>query len=143
VFLSLSQPCFSSSSSSFYVGLRPGKNVFTMREIDELGMAEAMRRALYQIAPAGGPFALSLDIDGLDPSEAPGVGTPVPGGVSYREAHLAMEMISDHGNVQAMDLVEVNPILDRSNQTARLGVELVCSVLGKSILVTQRELARK
>eukprot|EP00013_Stygamoeba_regulata_P025299 CAMPEP_0177651134 /NCGR_PEP_ID=MMETSP0447-20121125/12357_1 /TAXON_ID=0 /ORGANISM="Stygamoeba regulata, Strain BSH-02190019" /LENGTH=358 /DNA_ID=CAMNT_0019154137 /DNA_START=131 /DNA_END=1207 /DNA_ORIENTATION=- len=124
------------------MGLTPGKNIFTMREIDELGMAEVMRRALYQVAPARGPFALSLDIDALDPEEAPGVGTPVPGGISYREAHLAMEIISDHGNLQAMDLVEVNPILDKQNQTARLGVELICSVLGKSILATQRDLTR-
>ena len=77
---------------------------------------------------------MSLDLDAVDPEEAPGVGTPSPGGISYREMHLAMEMLADTNRVCSVELVEVNPILDRANQTARLGVELLCSLFGKKIL---------
>ena len=77
---------------------------------------------------------MSFDLDGMDPDYAPGVGTPSPGGLSYREAHLAMEMLADTGKVLSAELVEVNPILDERNGTARLGVELLASLLGKKIL---------
>jgi arginase len=77
---------------------------------------------------------LSIDMDALDPLEAPGVGTPVPGGITYREAHLLMETLADSGTITSMDLVEINPILDRANKTARLAVELTLSALGKSIM---------
>ena len=75
-----------------------------------------------------------MDMDALDPVEAPGVGTPVPGGISYREAHLLMEILSDSGKIRSMDMVEINPILDVANKTAELAVELILSALGKSIL---------
>src|SRR2546421_2054302 len=109
-------------------------HVFTMSEIDQLGISEVMRQAL---AIAGNPndgIHLSLDMDALDPKEAPSVGTPVRGGLTYREAHLAMELIADSGKLVSMDVVEVNPILDRENATALLAVELVLSALGKKIL---------
>jgi arginase len=108
-------------------------HVFTMSDIDRFGISEVLRRA---IAIAGQHHAihLSLDMDSLDPREAPGVGTPVRGGLSYREAHLAMEMISDSQHLVSMDVVEVNSILDRENATARLAVELILSALGKKIL---------
>ncbi len=108
-------------------------HVFTMSDIDRFGISEVLRRA---IAIAGRHHAihLSLDMDSLDPREAPGVGTPVRGGLSYREAHLAMEMISDSQHLVSMDVVEVNSILDRENATARLAVELILSALGKKIL---------
>jgi arginase len=77
---------------------------------------------------------LSVDMDALDPVEAPGVGTPVPGGLSYRESHLLMEILADSGKLASMDLVEINPILDVGNKTAELAVELILSALGKSIL---------
>jgi len=76
---------------------------------------------------------LTVDMDALDPVEAPGVGTPVPGGISYREAHLLMEILSDSGKISSMDMVEINPILDVANKTAELAVELILSALGKSI----------
>jgi arginase len=108
-------------------------HVFTMSDIDRFGISEVLRQA---IAIAGQHHAihLSLDMDSLDPREAPGVGTPVRGGLSYREAHLAMEMISDSQHLVSMDVVEVNSILDRENATARLAVELILSALGKKIL---------
>ena len=86
--------------------------------------------------PARAPTALylSCDADWIDPSEAPGVGTPVPGGATYREAHLAMELLADSGRLVGMDLVEINPVLDRGNRTAELAVELICSALGKRTL---------
>jgi arginase len=77
---------------------------------------------------------VSLDMDSLDPSAAPGVGTPVPGGLTYREAHLIMEMLADHGKVRSLDIVEVNPILDSGNRTAEVAVELVASLFGQRIL---------
>lgn len=107
-------------------------HVFTMSEIDEQGMHRVMQQAL---AIAGNsPIHLSLDLDSLDPQEAPGVGTPVRGGLSYREAHLVMEHICDSGRMVSMDVVEVNPLLDHKNETASLAVELIRSALGKKIL---------
>jgi arginase len=109
-------------------------HVFTMSDIDQRGISEVMRQALAIAGQHNDGIHLSLDMDALDPKEAPGVGTPVRGGLTYREAHLAMEMIADTGNLVSMDVVEVNPILDRENATALLAVELVLSALGKKIL---------
>ncbi len=109
-------------------------HVFTMSEIDQLGITEVMRQALTIAGQNNDGIHLSLDMDALDPTEAPGVGTPVRGGLTYREAHLAMELIADSHKLVSMDVVEVNPILDRENATALLAVELVLSALGKKIL---------
>ena len=109
-----------------------GVRVFTMREIDEYGMPQVIRQALAHLSPLE-RLHVSLDLDALDPTVAPGVGTPVPGGLSYREAHLLMEMLSDDGRVASLDVVEVNPMLDHQNATARLAVELVASLFGKRI----------
>ncbi len=107
--------------------------VFTMSEIDRIGIERAMQEALEHVG--GAPFLhVSLDMDVVDPDAAPGVGTPVRGGLSYREAHLACEVLAESGLVDSLEVVEVNPILDRENQTARLAVELVASVLGARIL---------
>lgn len=111
-----------------------GVRAFTMREIDERGLREVMREAM-DIALAGtSAFHLSLDMDAIDPQFAPGVGTPVRGGFTYREAHLAMEVINDSGKMVAMDVVEVNPVIDEVNRTAELAVELALSAMGKRIL---------
>ena len=108
--------------------------VFTMSDIDEHGISEIMRRAIEVAGKDGQPIHLSLDMDSLDPREAPGVGTAVRGGLSYREAHLAMEKIARTKQLVSMDVVEVNAILDRENATAKLAVELILSALGKRIL---------
>jgi arginase len=108
-------------------------HVFTMSDIDQRGISEVMRQALAITGEANDGIHVSLDMDALDPTHAPGVGTPVRGGLSYREAHLAMELIADTNRLVAMDVVEVNPILDRENATALLAVELVMSALGKKI----------
>jgi arginase len=107
--------------------------VFTMSDIDRLGVEHSMRESLERVRGPG-YVHVSLDMDALDPDVAPGVGTPVRGGLNYREAHLAMELVAESGLVDSMDVVEVNPILDRENQTARLAVELVASALGARIL---------
>jgi arginase len=107
--------------------------VFTMSEIDRLGVESCMQEALAHAA--GGAFLhLSLDMDVVDPDYAPGVGTPVRGGLSYREAHLAMETVAASAHIDSMDVVEVNPVLDRENATGQLAVELVASALGARIL---------
>jgi arginase len=111
-----------------------GVRVYTMREIDERGMRAVLQEAIAQVTDGTGGIHVSLDLDFVDPQEAPGVGTPVRGGATYREAHLAMETLWDTGMVVGMDLVEVNPVLDRFNHTAELGVELVASGFGKRIL---------
>jgi arginase len=108
-------------------------HVFTMSDIDQRSISEVMREAITIAGLRKNGIHLSLDMDALDPKEAPGVGTPVRGGLTYREAHLAMEMIAGTGNLVSMDVVEVNPILDRENATASLAVELVLSALGKKI----------
>lgn len=110
-----------------------GIHVFTMRHVDELGMAAVARQALDRLRHLP-RLHVSLDMDSLEPEEAPGVGTPVPGGLSYREAHLLMEILSDSGRVHSMDIVEINPILDDRNKTAELAVELAASLLGQRIL---------
>lgn len=113
---------------------KSGIHVFTMRDIDERGMREVMSDALKHALDDTAGIAVSLDMDFVDPSDAPGVGTPVRGGVTYREAHLAMEMIADTESMVSLEVVEINPILDEHNRTALLGVELVLSGLGQKIL---------
>ena len=110
-----------------------GITVFTMRDIDEFGMASVARRVITQLH--GLEYVhVSLDMDSLDPDVAPGVGTPVRGGLTYREAHLLMEILAEWSKIGSLDIVEVNPILDRQNQTAHIAVELAASLLGKRIL---------
>ncbi len=111
-----------------------GVTVFTMRDIDERGMRAVMTDAIGIASRGTVGIHLSLDMDGIDPDEAPGVGTPVRGGISYREAHLAMEMLCDSRLLRSMEVVEVNPILDVANRTAQLAVELALSAMGKRIL---------
>jgi arginase len=108
-------------------------SVFTMTEIDEHGIAEVTRRALDRLNFIDA-LHVSLDMDALDPEDAPGVGTPVRGGISYREAHLLMEILAHSGKVRSMDIVEINPILDQRNRTAETAVTLAASLLGKRIL---------
>ena len=107
--------------------------IFTMSDVDRLGIEHAIRAALEHVAGPGFVH-VSLDMDALDPDVAPGVGTPVRGGLSYREAHLAMELVAESGLASSLDVVEVNPILDRENETGKLAVELVASALGARIL---------
>jgi arginase len=109
-------------------------HVFTMKEIDRLGIAEVMERAISLASRGTGGFHVSYDLDVCDPTVAPGVGTPVKGGLSYREAHVVMEMVAESGKLTSLDLVEVNPTLDIRNTTAELGTELALSALGKNIL---------
>jgi arginase len=111
-----------------------GVRAFTMRDIDERGLRAVMDEAIRLASDGTAGFHLSLDMDFVDPQEAPGVGTPVRGGVTYREAHLAMETICDSGKMLSLEVVEVNPVIDESNRTADLAVELVMSGLGKRIL---------
>jgi len=107
--------------------------VYTMREIDERGIAEVVREGLTRLKHLQ-RLHVSLDMDSLDPTDAPGVGTPVPGGISYREAHLVMEILADTGCITSIDVVEINPILDERNRTAEVAAELMASLLGKAIL---------
>jgi arginase len=111
-----------------------GVNVFTMRDIDELGMRLVIQRSIDLVSRDTAGFAVSFDMDAVDPDEAPGVGTAVPGGITFREAHLAMEIIADSRKMLSLEIVEVNPILDTLNRTAALAVGLVSSALGKKIL---------
>jgi arginase len=111
-----------------------GIAAFTMRDIDERGMRAVVEAAIERVTEGTAGIHVSFDLDGVDPTLAPGVGTPSPGGFSYREAHLAMEMLADTGKVLSAELVEVNPMLDQQNGTARLGVGLLASLLGKDIL---------
>ncbi len=129
-----------------YVGLRDlddaerlfirelGIRAFTMRDIDERGLRSVMDEAVAIVTTGTGGVHLSCDADWIDPQEAPGVGTPVRGGATLREAHLAMEIIHDTGALVAMDLVEINPILDHRNGTAELAAELIASAFGRHIL---------
>ncbi|MFN8457604.1 MAG: arginase [Anaerolineae bacterium] len=107
--------------------------VYTMREIDERGLAAIANEALARLSHLP-RIHVSLDMDSLDPNEAPGVGTPVAGGLTYREAHLLMEIIADCACVDSIDVVEINPILDERNRTAKIALELIASLLGQSIL---------
>jgi arginase len=112
---------------------RLGIKAYTMSDIDRIGIERAIRESLSHIAGPGFVH-VSLDMDALDPEVAPGVGTPVAGGLTYREAHLALELVAESGLAGSFEVVEVNPILDRANATASLAVELVASALGKTIL---------
>jgi arginase len=111
-----------------------GIGAFTMRDIDERGMRTVMEEAIKRATSGTEGIHVSFDLDGMDPDFAPGVGTPSPGGISFREAHLAMEMLADTEMVISAELVEVNPILDQSNRTASLAVNLLASLLGMKIL---------
>jgi arginase len=108
-------------------------SVFTMTDIDEHGIASITRQALSRLSHLD-TIHVSLDMDALDPEVAPGVGTPVPGGLTYREAHLVMEILCQSNKVMSLDIVEINPILDNRNQTAKLAVELAASLLGQRII---------
>jgi arginase len=108
--------------------------VYTMRDIDERGMRAVMEEALRAAGRGTAGYHVSLDMDWIDPEDAPGVGTPVRGGATYREAHLAMEILADHGRMLSFEIVEVNPVIDEHNRTADLAVELACSAFGKKIL---------
>jgi arginase len=110
-----------------------GIAVYTMRDIDDRGVADVAREALDRLSHLS-RVHVSLDMDCMDPREAPGVGTPVTGGLTYREAHLLMELIADESTVGSIDVVEINPILDLRNRTAEIALELLASALGKSIL---------
>jgi arginase len=111
-----------------------GVRAFTMRDIDEMGMRAVVQEAIKVASNGTAGFHLSFDVDCMDPSVAPGVGTAVRGGVTYREGHLAMEILHDSGKMLSMDITEVNPVLDTSNQTADLAVEMALSAFGKHIL---------
>mgnify|MGYP001284948692 CR=1 FL=1 len=111
-----------------------GVHVFTMHEVDRLGMAAVMEKTLEIVTKHTDGVHLSFDLDGLDPKDAPGVGTPVQGGVTYREGHLAMELLAEENCLVSAEFVEVNPILDVANQTAKVAVQLIGSVFGKKIL---------
>ena len=110
-----------------------GVHVYSMEAIDRLGIREVMRLAIEGVSQGTDGIWLSLDLDVIDPTFAPGVGTPVMGGLTYREAHLAVELIAETGRLAGMDMVEVNPILDRENTTGKLAVQLAASALGKRI----------
>lgn len=111
-----------------------GLRVITMKEVDMRGMTSVMEEALEIVSDGTAGFHCSFDLDVVDPNFAPGVGTPVPGGITYRESHLAMEMIFDSSLCVSLEMVEVNPVFDSENRTGRLAVGLVCSALGKKIL---------
>ena len=107
--------------------------VYTMRDIDERGMRSVVEEALHRAGTGTAGYHVSMDVDWIDPAEAPGVGSPVRGGVTYREAHLAMEIIADDRRMLGFEIVEVNPIIDERNRTADLAVELCMSAFGKKI----------
>ncbi len=111
-----------------------GVRAYTMRDIDERGLRAVMEEAFRIATDDTAGFHLSLDMDWVDPQFAPGVGTPVRGGATYREAHLAMELICDNGRMVSMEVVEVNPVIDEINRTADLAVEMIMSAMGKKIL---------
>ena len=112
---------------------RTGCTVYTMRDLDERGMRDVVDEAIRIASDGTSAIHLSFDMDVIDPEDAPGTGTPVWGGITYREAHLAMEMINDRAEIAAIDVVEVNPVLDSQNMTGILAAELLQSVLGKRI----------
>ena len=113
---------------------RWGLETFTMRTLDERGVRAVMETAIARVMREADALWVSFDVDVIDPDEAPGVGTAVPGGMTYREAHLAMEMLADTGRLVGLDVVEVNPVLDEHNRTAEIAAELILSALGKRIL---------
>ena len=105
-----------------------------MAEIDRLGMARVIEEAIALVCDGDRSVHVSFDMDGIDPTEAPGVGTPVRGGLTYREAHLLMEAVAASGTLGSLEITEINPILDTENRTAALAVELIASALGKTTL---------
>lgn len=111
-----------------------GLSAFTMRALDERGVRAVLEEAIAVATRDTAGLWISFDMDVIDPEEAPGVGTPVPGGMTYREAHLAMEMFADTGKLVGIDMVEVNPVIDERNRTAEIACELILSALGKRIL---------
>ena len=111
-----------------------GVRVFTMRDIDIRGMHDVMQEALELVNDGTAGFHLSFDVDGADPSVAPGVGTPVPGGLDFRESHLFMEMVAETDRLVGLEITEINPILDERNRTAQVAVDLALSALGKLVL---------
>jgi len=111
-----------------------GVRAFTMADVDRLGMSRVVDEALALVAEGENSVHVSFDMDGVDPQEAPGVGTPVRGGITYREAHLLMEGVAASGTLGSLEVTEINPILDRENKTAILAVELILSALGKTTL---------
>ncbi|RPK16434.1 arginase [Paenibacillus xylanexedens] len=137
---------FIDPSNLVYIGLRDldeyekeqikglGIRAFTMHDIDRMGIQQVIEEAIATAGKGTDGIHVSFDMDCLDPREAPGVGTPVPGGLNYREAHYALELLASTNQVTSMELVEVNPLLDHNRHTARLGVELIASLLGKRIL---------
>ncbi|MEO2202535.1 arginase [Paenibacillus pabuli] len=137
---------FINPSNLVYVGLRDldeyekeqirahGIKSFTMHDIDRMGIQWVIEQAMAVAGKGTDGIHLSFDMDCLDPREAPGVGTPVPGGLNYREAHFALELLASTNRITSMELVEVNPLFDHNRHTARLGVELIASLLGKRIL---------
>lgn len=114
--------------------MKKGLNIFSMEEIDKHGIHKVMKRALKRVAQNVDYLHVSFDLDSVDPVYAPGVGTPVKGGLDYREAHLMMEMLAESRKMTSLEIVEVNPILDTRNQSAEFAVELVQSAFGKKIL---------
>lgn len=114
-----------------------GVDVIDMRRIDEMGVVALMREVLAKVEAAGGHLHVSLDVDAVDPSIAPGAGTPVAGGLTFREAHLVMEMIHDCGHMGSLDIVELNPYLDHAGMSARLLVDLAASLFGRQIMPRQ------
>ena len=113
---------------------KSGINAFTMRDIDEQGMSAIARQALEVVNRGTAGFHVSFDLDGCDPSVIPGSGTLVPGGVSYREAHLLLELCAEDGRLSSLEVVELNPFIDHGNISAERAVALVQSALGRSIL---------
>ena len=113
---------------------RSGVHVFTMKDIDRQGIASVVEQAVRLAGTGTAGIHVSFDLDACDPGIAPGVGTPVKGGLDYREAHMVMEIVADSGRLTSLDLVEVNPTLDMQNTTAQLGTELALSALGMKIL---------
>ena len=111
-----------------------GVRCFTMKEIDSFGIHVVMKQAIERAMNGTAGFHLSFDLDGTDPVVAPGVGTPVPGGVNYRESHTVMELVAESGGLLGLEMTEINPILDNQNQTAKAAVEFVLSALGKRVL---------
>lgn len=111
-----------------------GVRCITMKDVDSFGIHAVMEEAINRATSGTSGFHLSFDIDGTDPAVAPGVGTPVPGGISYREAHTVMELVAESERLLGLEMTEINPILDNQNQTARAAVEFVLSALGKRVL---------
>ena len=114
--------------------LRSGVTYFEMMKIDAMGIGEVVQHALSKLSAGTAGVHVSLDVDGIDPDFAPGVGTPVSGGLSMRETHLIMEVLADSGMMTSLEIAELNPILDNANATGKLVCELICSALGQKVM---------